>query len=52
MSADEDGLQKRVHRGSPTLLEKLGAGTDALLEDFFCWWGTGELKGVLDFSLQ
>jgi hypothetical protein len=23
-----------------------------LLEDFFCWWGTGELKGVLDFSLQ
>jgi hypothetical protein len=48
MSADEDALQKRIHLGSPSLLEKLGAGTDALLENFFYWWGTGELKGVLE----
>lgn len=41
MSADEDALQKRVHQGSPSFLEKLGAGTDALLEKFFYWWGTG-----------
>jgi len=52
MSADEDALEKRVHRSSPSLLEKLGAGTDALLEKFFYWWGTGELQGVLEFSPQ
>jgi hypothetical protein len=50
MSADEGALQNRVHLGSPSLLEKLGAGTDALLKDFFYWWGTGELKGVLEFT--
>jgi hypothetical protein len=50
MSTDEDALQKRVHRSSPSLLEKLGAGTDALLENFFYWWGRGELQGVSEFS--
>lgn len=24
-----------------TFIEKLGAGTDKLLAEFFCWWGTG-----------
>jgi hypothetical protein len=46
MSADEDALQKHVYRGSPSLLEKLGAGIDALLRDFFYWWGTGECQGI------
>jgi hypothetical protein len=52
MSDDEGALQKPVHQSSPSLLEKLGAGTDALLEDFFYWWGTGELQGVSEFSPQ
>jgi len=52
MSADEDALQKRAHHSSPSLLEKLGAGTDALLEKFFYWWGAGELQGVSEFSPQ
>jgi len=52
MSADEDALQNRVRQSSPSLLEKLGAGTDALLEKFFYWWGTGELQGVSKFSPQ
>jgi len=52
MSADEDALQKRAHHSSPSLLEKLGAGTDALLEKFFHWWGAGELQGVSEFSPQ
>lgn len=24
-----------------TFIERLGAGTDKLLAEFFCWWGTG-----------
>jgi hypothetical protein len=52
MSADEDALQKHVHQGSPSLLEKLGAGIDASLEDFFYWWGTGEWQGVSEFIPQ
>jgi hypothetical protein len=46
MSADEEPSPKHVDHGSPSFLEKLGAGTDALLEDFFRWWGTGELEGI------
>lgn len=45
MSAEEEESTKRVDHGSPSFLEKLGAGTDALLEEFFQWWGTGELEG-------
>ncbi|XP_069696663.1 NPC intracellular cholesterol transporter 1 isoform X2 [Periplaneta americana] len=41
MSADEGTLPKRVDRGSPSFLEKLGAGMDTLLENCFQWWGTG-----------
>jgi hypothetical protein len=46
MSADEDAPAKHVDRGSPSFLEKLGAGTDDMLEDFFHWWGTGEFRGL------
>jgi hypothetical protein len=46
ISPNEEALQKCVDRGSPSFLEKLGAGTDALLGDFFQWWGTGELEAV------
>lgn len=46
ISPNEEALPKRVDQGSPSLLEKLGAGTDALLGDFFQWWGTGELEAL------
>jgi hypothetical protein len=49
MSAEEEASPKPVDHGSPSFLEKLGAGTDALLENFFEWWGTGELEGICCF---
>lgn len=50
ISPNEEGLPKRVDQDSPSFLEKLGAGTDALLGDFFQWWGTGETGGNMNFS--
>ncbi|PNF25098.1 hypothetical protein B7P43_G01990, partial [Cryptotermes secundus] len=41
ISPNEEALPKHVDQGSPSFLEKLGAGTDALLGDFFWWCGTG-----------
>lgn len=46
ISPNEEALPIRVDQGSPSFLEKLGAGTDALLRDFFQWWGTGELEAL------
>ncbi|PSN54935.1 Niemann-Pick C1 protein [Blattella germanica] len=40
MSADDPTLGKRIAQGDPSFLERLGAGTDLLLERFFQWWGT------------
>ncbi|KAK2584243.1 hypothetical protein KPH14_006655 [Odynerus spinipes] len=38
ISADE--LPGGFEEEQSTFIEKLGAGTDKLLQEFFCWWGT------------
>lgn len=40
ISADE--LPTGFEDIQSTFIERLGAGTDKLLQEFFCWWGTGK----------
>lgn len=40
ISADE--LPTGFEDTQSTFIERLGAGTDKLLQEFFCWWGTGK----------
>lgn len=39
-----DELPSGFDEERSTFIEKLGAGTDKFLQEFFCKWGTGKRK--------